>query len=97
MIQFHVAIQPEKCVIDLKGDGTTREVEMDLSKAPFNGNFGGHFPTDISIQMIDGAAPARAGLMGSVLKLVFDEPLPTVEAGSPGHPRTKFDLYLWFS
>lgn len=82
----------------LFGDGVTKEARVDLSKPPFNLNFMGFYPTDVTIVNVSPGLTKGISLNNNVLLITFDDPpqkvdLPLVSTSPPEH-RLEFRIYF---
>jgi len=79
MIKFTGSANYEGASIRMFGDGVTKNVSMDLSKAPFNMSFKGYAPTDIVVHNISPGMAKSITLNGDVVTIRFETPPPKVE------------------
>jgi len=90
----------DRLVLALLGDGISTSCDIDLSKPPFNLNFGSTFPDSFIIYMQDGIRPSNATLSSpgnsSILHFDFLTPLPAPNDGTAS-PRTQMELYLFYA
>ena len=88
-----------KVNIRLFGDGVTKEARIDLSKPPFNLNFMGFYPTDVTIVNVSPGLPKALTLNTNVLIATFDEPPPKVDLPevSTDHPEGGLEFKVYFA
>lgn len=101
MIQYTGIADQFKATIVVFGDGTTRALDIDFSKEPFNIKFTSNAPVR-AVEFKDSPdSPPRLEQVEFVkpnLKVRFESAPPVTNfdyaAGHVGMPRTKFEVYF---
>jgi hypothetical protein len=98
MIKYTGSATYESVKLRMFGDGYTKDISIDLSKAPFNISFKGFFPKNVVISSVSSGSPKAVTINGDNLIILFEEPPPQVDLAhtmteSPAG-RVVFDLYF---
>jgi hypothetical protein len=101
MLKYTGSANFEKLSIRIYGDGYSKDVTIDLSKAPFNLAWKGFYPKNAVVSNISPGMAKSVTLSGDNLMIIFSEPPPETifpDATVPitGAPSTKlaFDVYF---
>jgi hypothetical protein len=80
----------QEASIGIWGDGLTKDVTVNLSKAPFNINWQGFFPKNINIENVGASTVKTVTLDGSTLIIIFEEPPPDTDWTALSDPTKPF-------
>jgi hypothetical protein len=94
MILYRGSGDANMVTVSLIGDGSSKSVEINLSKTPFHVKFDKMFPRHWRVRMTDGPQPSMVSMQNAKLHLEFAEALPetTDETASP-HAQLEFYMY----
>jgi hypothetical protein len=81
MIRYTGEGDLSKVNIRLFGNGVTKSVAIDLSKAPFKMTFSGYTPINAVVQNISVGMAKSISISGDILTVRFETPPPKVEVG----------------
>lgn len=101
MLKYTGTADFTKLSIKIYGDGYSKDVAIDLSKAPFNLAFKGFFPKNVVVSNISPGLAKSVTLNGDLLMIVFAEPpVETVfpdaltSITGPFEDKLHFDIYF---
>ena len=101
MLKYTGSGNYEKLSIRIFGDGYSKDVTIDLSKAPFNIAWKGFYPKNAVVSNISPGMAKAVTLNGDSLMIIFSEAppetiFPDSTTAITGSPETKLAFEIYF-
>jgi hypothetical protein len=101
MLKYTGSANYEKLSIRIYGDGYSKDVTIDLSKAPFNIAWKGFYPKNAIVSNISPGMTKSVVLSGDSLMIIFTEPppetiFPDASTAITGTPETRLAFEIYF-
>lgn len=90
MLKFIGTGDLQEASIGIYGDGITKDVTINLTKAPFNIDWKGFYPKNINIENIGASTVKTVTLSSSNLIIIFEEPPPEADWEALSDPLVSF-------
>jgi hypothetical protein len=80
----------QEASIGIWGDGYSKDVTINLTKAPFNIDWKGFYPKNVNIENIGASTVKTVTLSGSSLIIIFQDPPPDADWAALADPLVPF-------
>lgn len=91
MLKYTGTADLNEARIGIWGDGVTKDVTINLTKAPFNIDWKGMYPKNVNIENIAASTVKTVTLTSSSLIIIFQDPPPNANWEALSDPTIPFE------